>query len=262
MKTTGTLELNPGIGNALAGLWTITWKSQFTWRLVWRTLLFVVFVPAFVLLTVQPGQASQYLRWALGFYLFLMLPLHCLVVFGPLIRDELQADTIGFLLTRPISRGRLFVLKFICQQCCVQTAALASGLLLLASGLFARIDDLGTLLPLLLIGQAMAVLVYGALGALMGLISRKYMVLGVVYGFIVEWGIGSIPTNIHSLAMSHHVRGILANSEIVANSYGDWVKADPLVAAGIMVAAAVIFLTVGAVLFTMREFHHSDEMQK
>ena len=53
---------------------------------------------------------------------------------GGLIRDELQADTMGFLTTRPLTRARLLLVKFIAQTAWVQIVMLLETLLLFAVG--------------------------------------------------------------------------------------------------------------------------------
>ena len=58
--------------------------------------------------------------------------------------------------------------------------------------------------------QIPAVVVYGAISSLMGLTTKKYLVFGIIYGFVVEFGIGQIPTNINTLAMTNHLKSLLA----------------------------------------------------
>ena len=100
-------ELHPSLLRAFAGIWALTWRSQLTRRRLWIGLLYLVPIPAIVFATTDHGSTDQFLDWAIRFYLFLVLPLNCLFTFGPLIRDEIQSDTLPFLITRPIQRWRL-----------------------------------------------------------------------------------------------------------------------------------------------------------
>lgn len=264
-ETTPRVSANPepNLFGAFLGLWTITWKSRLTWRQGARLLCLIFAIPALILLTVKSGREQGYVAFTIGFYQFLLLPISCLSTFGPLIRDELQADTIGFLITRPLTRARLFLLKFLCLTLWMQILFALSALLLLGIGIVKQIEGLMAMAPWFILAQVLAVFVYGALGALFGLITKKYMVMGVVYGFVVEVGIGLIPSNIHALSMRHHVQTILGNSDLAAliPLIEKTSEGTPLSIA-IMLIAAVLVLAAGAALFTFREFHHSDEMQK
>src|SRR5262249_32116008 len=139
-------------------------------------------------------------RWLVDFYFLLVLPLYGLSVCGSMIRDELQSDTLGFLTTRPVGRARLFLIKYLCQMTWLQALAALHGLLLCGVGFAREVPGVGSMMALFFGAQVLAVLAWGALSALLGLITRRYMVLGIVYGFVVEMGIGRIPTNINSLS--------------------------------------------------------------
>ena len=65
---------------------------------------------------------TPFYHWLVDFYFFVILPLGCVRASGALIRDELQADTLGFLTTRPLSRARLLAAKYLskprgCRSC-------------------------------------------------------------------------------------------------------------------------------------------------
>ena len=253
----------PNLLGAFLGLWAMTWKSRLTWRQGVRLLCLIFAIPALILLTVKSGREEGFVAFSIGFYQFLLLPISCLSTFGPLIRDELQADTIGFLITRPLTRAKLFILKFLCLTLWMQILFALSAAMLLGVGLIKQIEGLASMAPWFLMAQILAILVYGALGALFGLVTKKYMVMGVVYGFVVEVGIGLIPSNIHALSMRHHIQTMLGNSELA--TIIPMVDKNPegtLLSVGIVLFATVLVLTAGAALFTFREFHHSDEMQK
>ncbi len=104
-------------------------------------------------------------------------------------------------------------------------------------------------------------LAYGALSALLGLTNKRYLVVGVVYGFIVEAGIGLIPTNINNISISRHLRTLLANHPAVRDLYS-WVPDGTSFSALMLLAGTVLFVAAGATLFTLREYHPADEMQK
>jgi ABC-type transport system involved in multi-copper enzyme maturation permease subunit len=194
-------------------------------------------------------------------YFFVVLPLNCVRLCGGLIRDELQADTLGFLLTRPLSRARLVVLKYLSQITWLQMLALVEGLLLFAAGGSRHVPSLGALLPLFLGAQFLAVFVWGALGAFLGQVTQRYMPLALVYGFIIELGIGRIPTNINTLSMMRHLKTILSRNPALQSLY-DWPASSVPLSALALVVATALFLGLAALLFTVKEYHHTAEMQK
>ena len=109
--------------------------------------------------------------------------------------------------------------------------------------------------------QVLEVVAYGALSSLLGLLHQRYMVLGIIYGFVVEMGIGRIPTNIHNLSLSRHLQTLLANQPTIHELY-EWSASGTFSSILIMGAAALVFLGVGAVVFTMKEYHAAEEMHK
>ncbi|MDA1274140.1 MAG: ABC transporter permease [Verrucomicrobia bacterium] len=253
--------IQPNAVAAFRGLLRITLKTQLAARRLPLLLFLICSIPLLVWFTIQDGRSEPFFHWTIDFYLLLLLPLYCLSVCGALIRDDLQADTLGFLTTRPLTRGKLFVMKFICQILLLELLALGSGSLVLAAGLMRSIPDLLAFAPAFLTAQFLGVFAFGALSALLGLFTQRYMVLGIIYGFVVEFGIGRIPTNVNNLAISRHLRTILGNNESIRDMY-HWTSEGTLFSVLTVSAAALAFLMIGAVLFTLKEYHHSDDMQK
>jgi len=219
-----------------------------------------------VLLTqqrVRPAwtRTEPFYRWLLDLYFFVILPLQCVRGSGGLIRDELQSDTLGFLLTRPLSRARLLVLKYLAQTAWLQIAMLVETLLIFLVGYLRQIPNLGTLLPLFLAAQFLAVFAWSALGVFLGLLAKRYMALALLYGLIVEMGIGRIPTNINTLSLVRHLKTLLSHNAVLQGIY-EWPSQNLALSLGALVFGAVLFATLAAVLFTFREYHHTAEMQK
>jgi ABC-type transport system involved in multi-copper enzyme maturation permease subunit len=178
-----------------------------------------------------------------------------------LIRDEVQTDTLGFLTTRPLSRARLLLAKFASQTAWVQMLMLIETLLIFAVGGLRQIPGLPALLPLFLAAQFLAVLAWSALGVCLGQATKRYMAAALLYGLVVEVGIGAIPTNINNLSLIRQFKSLLAHDAALQAVYEWSAKALPY-GFGALVLAAGIFLAVAALLFTYREYHHTVEMQK
>jgi ABC-type transport system involved in multi-copper enzyme maturation permease subunit len=190
-----------------------------------------------------------------------LLPLNCVRVCGPLIRDDLQANTLGFLSTRPLSRAGLVLGKYLSSTLWLQILLLIETLLLFGIGYVRGIDGLGRLLPLFLGSQIVAVLAWSALGAFLGLVTKRYMAIAILYGLVVELGIGRIPTNINNLSLVRHLKILLGQNPTVQDVYS-WTGTGVPLAVGALVLAAIIFASLAALLFTYREYHHTTEMQK
>jgi ABC-type transport system involved in multi-copper enzyme maturation permease subunit len=207
------------------------------------------------------NRTTSFYMLLISLYFTIIIPLTCVRASGALIRDELQADTIGFLLTRPMTRARLVIVKYLSQTAWLQAVFFLQALLIFAAGHLRHVPNLGSLVPLFLGAQVLAVLVWSGLGVLLGLLASRYMAAALFYGFVVEMGIGRIPTNINTLSMMRHLKTLLAHNSTLQTIY-DWPTQTPLYSVGAVLIGAGVFLALGAILFTFFEYHHTAEMQK
>jgi len=207
------------------------------------------------------NRTTSFYMWLISFYFTIIVPLTCARSSGALIRDELQADTLGFLLTRPMTRARLVIVKYLSQTAWLQAIFFLQALLVFAAGYLRHVSNLGSLLPLFLGAQFLAVFAWSALGVLLGLITSRYMAAALLYGFVVEMGIGRIPTNINTLSLMRHLKTLLAHNSTLQGIY-DWPIQTPLYSVSALLFGAGFFLALGALLFTFFEYHHTAEMQK
>lgn len=222
----------------------------------------VVAIPLFSYLVNRGSDHEGFHRILIQLYFFIIVPVMCISQFGAMIRDELQDDTMTFLITRPLSRAKIYLLKYVTVCLWVQLIVLGNAIAFWAVGLVLGVSDLGTLMPRMIVVQALAVMAYGALSGVFGLLTQKYMILGVVYGFIVEFGIGQIPTNINVLSLNHHLQSLLARDESLKRIY-DWTAESASSGLSmVFVGTTLLFLVIGTLLFNFREYHHADEMQK
>ncbi len=205
--------------------------------------------------------SAPFYHWLIDFYFFIILPLSCVRASGALIRDELQANTLGFLTTRPLSRARLLAAKYLSQTAWLQILFLVETLLLFAAGGLRHIPGLGVLLPMVLAVQLLAVLAWSALGTFFGLVTKRYIALTLLYGLIVEMGIGRIPTNINALSLMRHLKTLLAHNPALQTIY-EWSGTGVPFSVGALLLATGLFLSLAALLFTFIEYHHTAEMQK
>lgn len=108
-------------------------------------------------------------------------------------------------------------------------------------------------LPLLLLAQFLAIVVYGAFGLLCGLLTSRFVIVGLIYGAAIEVGLGSVPTQLGWLSLVRHLRGLLDPLLLRAgeNAPGHLGAAATI---ALLLAAAAALLAVAAALFSRREF--------
>jgi ABC-type transport system involved in multi-copper enzyme maturation permease subunit len=207
------------------------------------------------------NRTEPFYYWLIDFYFFIILPLACVFGCGPLIRDELQADTLGFLITRPVGRARLLIVKFAAQVAWLEIILLLETLLLFGVGAVRDVGDLRALLALVVGVQILVVPAWSALGLLLGQLTTRYMATALLYGSVVEMGIGRIPTNINTISIMRHIQTLFSHNTALQGIFA-WTAGETSTALIALVAAPIIFLGLATLLFTFVEYHHAAEMQK
>ena len=207
------------------------------------------------------SRTAPFYHWLVDVYFFIILPLTCVRGCGALMRDELQADTLGFLVTRPVSRARLLCVKYLSQLAWLQILLLTETLLLFSVGAGRRIPELGTLLPLFVAAQLLAVPAWSALGSFLGQMTSRYMAIALVYGGIIEMGIGRIPTNINTLSLMRHLKTLLSHNGALQSIY-DWPSEGTWLSICALAIAPILFLGVAAALFNFMEYLPASESRK
>ncbi|MCF7669074.1 MAG: ABC transporter permease [Verrucomicrobia bacterium] len=257
----GGSGMRPGFNRLLGGVWLMTWRSELIPRRVPLLILIICALPGLVYATVNPGDTRQFYKWLIDMYFLLILPLYCLMQFGAMIRDEVQEGTLGFLISRPAKRWSIFLSKYVCRILMVEIIAGVNLVLLFAVGWLRDIQGVIAVLPAFLAIQVIAVPVWGAISSLFGLIHKKYLVLGIVYGFVVEFGIGRIPGNINTLSLIRQFKTILAQLKPVREFF-EWSAEGMGIALLVLACATVVYLAAGVILFVLKEYTTSDEVGK
>lgn len=254
--------IRPNFPGILSGIWKLTWKSQLTWKKIYGVLSNVLGLPILSYFAFSMGSGSNaFYMFTVDFYILLVLPITCLTAFGGMVRDDLQEDTVCFLLTRPMRRWQFFLSKYLSHLVWTLITTALTLIAFAVSGTLRGVDDVPNLIMALMLVQIPAIMVYGAISSFMGLITKKYLVMGIIYGFVVEFGIGQIPTNINTLAMTNHLKSLLAKYAPLA----EHLNVEPgysLTAITAIVTVTLVFLLLSSILFTLREYTHSDEMSK
>jgi ABC-2 type transport system permease protein len=207
----------------------LLWSTRARW--VGLALLWPVVWPLAALLT--GAQAATWDQVGGAFYLDTLIPLAALIHASRLIRGNVEARTIVYLLSRPVSRAAVFAGHFaayLAAMLIVAVPALVGGFLLATPGPEGR--TLGVLLRALAAAGA-STAVYGALFGFLGLVLRKPLVVGllVLFGWeLLANGPGLLPR----VTLTAQIRTLAGVGEAIP---------------GLTLAAAAITLAVMAAMF-------------
>jgi ABC-type transport system involved in multi-copper enzyme maturation permease subunit len=156
---------------------------------------------------------------------------------------------VDYVFTRPVRRPAYLAGKYLSHLVCTQLDFLLPFAVLLAVGLSRHIPGLGAAAPLLLLGQAVTIAAFSAFGFLCGILTSRYVVIGLVYAATVEAGLGNIPTALNRVSLTHHVRAMLA--PLAGHAGAD--AEGPLAATLQLLLWSAAMLTLAAVVFSRRE---------
>src|SRR5881296_273315 len=195
----------------------------------------------------------------------LMIPLFLQVVLifvtlvnaTALIREEIDDNTLPFLLTRPISKPSLVAYKYVgyliaVLPLLVPPVVLAYGVTEAYGGLgfTADADVLWGFLATTILGTA----VYGALFLFISVLVRRPLAVGLLIGFVWESVVDSIPGDVPKLSVIHYLKTILKDV-IVINPLGGYrTDVSAVGAAGILVAVSIALVILAAFVFQQMEF--------
>ena len=165
-------------------------------------LLFVlplVLLALSVLVRVLVGQddtGSEHVLYRLG--LIVIVPLVALLAMSGLLAPEIDDGSISYLLAKPISRHTIVASKLVVAVTCV---LVFGALPMLVAGLILRADE-----PSFAVGFAVASLVggtaYCALFALLSVLTRHAVVLGLVYLLVWEGLLGGLLDGVRWLSIT------------------------------------------------------------
>lgn len=249
----GSTVFRPVLILSLATLW----GNLRTWR-AWLLLGLAMLPSLFVIGLAADGIHGDSLISAYEGLTQLFLPLLLLVITlllaVPLLRDEIDDQSISYLITRTIGKTRIVLGKYL--------GYLLTGVLvllppaLLEYGVVAA-DASGATLPLngvlasVVVMNLLGLLAFGSLFLLLGLLVRRALVVGILYAFVWEYFLDSLPGNAPDLSLSHYLLTIPTF----------WVSSGPLatfstsltmteaIAGPLLVAGVVLVLCIVAFWF-------------
>ncbi len=218
--------------------------------------------PVIVVLSLAAARVQSF---DIALFQILMVPLFLQVVLifvtivqaGSLIREEIEDDTLPYLFTRPISKPAIVLYKY-AGYAVAMLVLLVPPLLVgyavteayTGSSFGADLDVLGAFLAVTVLGG----LAYGAFFTLLSVVTRRPLFAGLLFGFVWEGVVGSIPGDVPKMSIIYYLRSVM--KELAARgplaAYRTDVSAG--VAAGVLVGFTVAFLVVAMFAFRQAEF--------
>ncbi|PTX91018.1 ABC transporter permease subunit [Opitutus sp. ER46] len=250
----------PSLGRAFLGVCRLTVPRFFTpthlLALV-GALVLVGFI-AYAMLG-SNGGAHDYVGWLVQVYFTFLVPVVAFLTGGGVIRDEMKPGTVDYVLTRPVPRPAFVGFKYVAHVLGTQIQFLLALGVLFAVGTWRHAEGLTAALPLLLLAQVLVVFAFTAFGFLCGAIVGRFVVIGVIYGAIVEIGVGHIPTQINRLSMTQQVKSMLQPVIPTAEAANIASAASPLLTTAALLGFALVTLAAAATLFHLRELSRANE---
>lgn len=180
-----------------------------------------------------------------------------LVAATALLREEMEDNTLHYLLTRPVSKPAVLASKY------AGFLAAVLGLLILplvvayaitqlsaGDALAADLDVLGGFLVATVLGTA----AYGSFFLLLSLLIRRPLAAGLLFGFLWESIVGSIPGDVPKLSIIHYLRSILKDTVAVGPLAGYPTDISAPVAAAILIGFSLVALVLSMFVFQQMEF--------
>jgi ABC-2 type transport system permease protein len=187
-----------------------------------------------------------------------VLPLAALFYATALVADEVEGKTLTYLLTRPLSRTSIFAGKFAAYLVTTLTLALPSAVLtflivLSARGVTGVGQAVGDLLRDLAV-MALALLVYGALFALLGVLLKRPVIPGLV--FLYGWELlANLPGYAPRLTVTAWLRSLIHHRPAQEGLAGLFEQVLPASqAVPVLLVATVVFLVLASRIFSVREY--------
>lgn len=258
MSSTSSLPLaaprsstvSPNLKHAFGGIFRLTLRRYST-ASHWVTLGGLL---ALLALTVFGHVSRQgrgpFLDWTVSFYLMVLVPAVAFLSAAGAMRDEMKTSTTDYVFTRPIPR-RIFVLfRYAAHLACAQLDFLLALGVVLGMGFVREIPDLGAAVPRLLLGQVLLVAAFGAFGFFCSVLTSRYVIVGLLYGAVVEVGLGQIPTQLNRIAVTQQARSLL---QPLLERAPEIAPLSPWAAAALALAFSAAMVAAAALLFSWRE---------
>jgi ABC-2 type transport system permease protein len=250
----------------------------------WMALVLLFLLPAGLAILIQSTRArapGAFLDFLLSWVLIpqALLPLIALLYASGIIQDEQEDQTITYLLIRPLPKWLLYIVKMIATWTTTVVLVLLLTILTYVA-IYARIDipwaDVAHRCLKTAAIQSLAVVTYCSIFGLVGLLTKRSLVIGVLYTVIVEGLLANLPLSVrmgtviyYSRIMAYRLLSFAVTwpngekSDVAADMWLLDVVKDPQLAEHprlwscvlILSTVSVVCTGAAAALCSQREFH-------
>lgn len=197
--------------HAFGGIWRLTVRRFYSPGR-WAVLAAMLGVLVLFSIPSAPNHAAAvhgFLPWAARFYVCFLVPILAFISAAGVMRDDLGAGSVDYLFTRPVRRPAFVAFRYLAHVACAQLDFLLALIVVTGIGLYHEVPGLWAALPWLLLGQVMVIIAFSAFGFLCGMLTSRYVIIGLLYGAIVEVGVGNVPTQLNYVSMIRQILGLL-----------------------------------------------------
>ncbi len=190
-----------------------------------------------------------------------LLPLSALLTASGLIQDEVEEQTLTYLLLRPIPRAFVYIAKLLAS---VVVTGLLASLFAVATeaAVFWGQNDLWTTLrdraPTVAALFLLSIGAYSAIFGCLGVFFRRSLIIGIVYIISVEGIFGNIDFIVRKLTVMYYFRVLALRwlDPVGANDWSILLEAAPEASTCILVLLSTFlaFTIVAGLVFRAREF--------
>ncbi|MBA4104836.1 MAG: hypothetical protein C0485_03680 [Pirellula sp.] len=268
--------------SGLATLYTLTVRQHLHGKR-WMVIGTLFSLPAGLAILVRatsPDVPPTGLEFLLAMMLLpqLLLPLVALLYASGIIDDEQEEQTITYLLIRPLPKWAIYVVKLLAT---ITTTVVLTAIFTTATfaavyvGADAPFEEWGIRLPKTAGIHCLAVAAYCCLFGLASLLTKRSLVVGVIYIAVIEGLLANLPFGIRLITVIYYARMIAYRtlSYVIATPHGEenmaaeaWqldLQSDPELLTHpplstcflVLVVASVFCTALGAWICSEREFH-------
>ena len=253
-----------GVTESVRRLWVVT-SLTLRYLLGTRRVIAMLLLSAFPFILALSLAAARVPAFNIVLFQVLLIPLFLQVVLifvtlvnaTTLIREEIEDNTLPYLLTRPISKPAVVIYKYLGYVVAVLVLlvppiVLAYGVTeaYQGTGLTTDLDVLGGFLVATVVGSV----AYGAVFLFISVLVRKPLAVGLLIGFLWESIVGSIPGDVPKLSVIHYLRSVLRGMIAVGpmTTYRSDISAG--IAVLILVGFSVAMIVLSVMVFQQMEF--------
>ncbi len=235
---------------------------------------------AILIRSIDPNVASIHLEFLFAFMLIpqALLPLLALLYASGMIQDEQEEQTITYLLIRPLPRWALYTFKLLAT---LTTAAVLTALFtaITYAAIYLGKDVSAETVIRRCVEAAgihsLAVMTYCCLFGLMSLLTKRTLIVGILYSVIFEGLLANMPFGIRLLTVIYYSRLIAyrtlpfieevqgRSNNLAAAAWQFNISADPDLLEHptqstciiVLLATSAVCTIVAAIMCSRREFH-------